>query len=115
MSFRLFGVIKKVGTWTSAGFVDRMYQRFTGKKHSLAKHVAAKLDKCEPWTDHFEKSSLESITTSIKDKNFVGARIMLSLGVKETASRYCVDLAFLAVELLACGDEITYELFECLE
>lgn len=115
MSFKPFGVVKKVVTWTFAGMTDRFTMRLTGKKSSIAKHVASKIDNCEPWTDHFDEGSLKSIDESIKLKDYTATRFFLAFGSKENADPHCLDLAKLAVELLAMGEEVTFELFQCLE
>lgn len=111
----LWGLGKKAAVWTAAGFTDRFAFRQTGVKSSFAKHVAAKLDECHPWEDHIHEKSLSDIDMAISNKDFGAARLLLAFGSRDEASTHCIRLAELAVDLLAEGKEITFELFHCME
>jgi hypothetical protein len=111
----VFGVLKKFGLWSCAGFSDRMCSKVSRQKCSFALQVVAKLDQCEPWTDHFELSTIKSLNEAMKLKDFAAVRTLIDIGVKEDAVIECVELAKLAVDLIAHGSEITYEFFPCLE
>ena len=115
MALRPFGILNKMATWTWAGIADKMATRFSGRKCSLAKHMAMKIDKCEPWTDHLETSSLMQVDSAIKNREFATARFLVALRQKEEAIRYCINLALSAIDFLAEGEELTFELFQCLE
>ena len=105
---------RKCATWITAGFTDRITSNVSGKKISFAKHIASKLDKCEPWTDHFESSSIAGMNQAIKDGDFESARMLLAIGAKDSKS-LCVSLALSAIELLALGTEIDISLFPFME
>ena len=110
-----FGIAKKVVTWTTAGFSDRFASRLTGKKVTFGQRVAAKIDQREPWDRHLEISAIEGINKALSEKDFEAARILLAFGAKEDAVGECLQLLSMAIELLAHGEEITFELFQCLE
>lgn len=97
-------------SFVGAGITDRVFTRTTGKKFSFARHVAAKLNNCEPWTDHFERPALTELSKAYKLGDFNAMRIFAGLGVAEGASPHCVGLAHMAIELLAEGSEIVIEL-----
>lgn len=101
--------------FVGSGFVDRGFSRLTRKKCTFSGAVMAKLHKCEPWSDHFYRSSLDSMNQAASDKNFSAMRIMAALGAKEGGSKFCIELAEKAIELLASGEEVTFESFFMLE
>lgn len=115
MSLNPFTFVKRHAAFMAAGLSDRIVSRLSGRKVSFAKHVVIKIDGCEPWTDHFEQSSLKGVDIALKDKDFSTARALLALGAKEAGSVECKELANLVVDLIAKGNEITFELFTCLE
>jgi hypothetical protein len=115
MTFNPFGVVRKIGVWTSAGFVDRFTGRCTGCHMNFGKRVASKLDDCAPWTDHIEASSLVGIEAAVRDRDFTSARFLLAIGQKSTAVTACINVAELAINLLAEGHEITFDLYTSLE
>jgi hypothetical protein len=115
MAVPFVGKIKSYVGWTIAGFADRLSSRFTGRTCSLAKHVAMKIDQCEPWTDHFEATSIKDIDTALRERDFDAARFLLAFGDKEGARKYCVNMARDVVEFIASGEEITFSMLSCLE
>jgi hypothetical protein len=115
MKLNPFGLLRKFGIWTSAGIVDRCSTRFTGGEMNFGKSVASKLDECTPWTDHIESSSLAGIEAAVRNKDFTSARFLLAIGQKSSAAAHCIKIAELAINLMAEGQEITFELFSCLE
>jgi len=110
-----FTFVRRQIAFVSSGFVDRSVSRLTGKKFTFTGAVTAKLYKCEPWTDHFHRSSLDGMKHAYRDKDFGSMRILAAIGVKEGHSKYCVELAEKAIELLASGEEITFESFFMME
>lgn len=115
MQINPWGVVKKVGTWFGAGFTDKFSSRLTGRRMTFAKHIAAKLDDCEPWTDHFYNSGISGVRTALKDRDYSSARAILAITTKEGATKHCVELANMALDLISHGEEITFELFTALE
>jgi hypothetical protein len=115
MKLNPFGVLRKIGIWTGAGFVDRISRRCSGCDMNFGKRVASKLDECAPWSDHIESSSLAGIDAAVREKDFCSARFLLAIGQKSTALAHCINAAELAINLIAEGEEITFELFSCLE
>lgn len=105
---------KKCSTWLVAGFSDRMASRVSGKKISFAKHIAEKVDQCEPWTDHIESSSIAGINQAIKDGDFKSARMLLAIGAKDSKS-FCVAIALSAIDFLALGNEVDVSMIPFLE
>lgn len=103
--------VRRCASFVVAGVADRVVYRFTGKQVSFGKAVAAKLSKCEPWSDHFEESCLRNVKTAIRSQDFRAARLLLTLGKTEEASYYCVDLAMKVIDFLASGEEVEYSLF----
>ena len=110
-----FGLVKKVMTWTSAGVVDKFGTRLFGKKMTFGQWIAAKIDQCEPWDDHLEKNAIEGIQKALNNKEFEAARILVALGSKDGTVKECLELLKLGIELLSHGEEITFELYRCLE
>lgn len=106
-----FSFIRRGASFFIGGFTDRFASRITGKKKSFGKCIAAKFNECEPWTDHFEISSLEMINQALAEKDFASARGLAAFGVAEGASPYCVKIASLAIELLSEGEEVIFNLF----
>lgn len=98
-------------TFFGAGFLDQIKTRISGEETSFFKTFAQKLHKCEPWTDHYYPSALKDIFKALALKDFSTARIFAVLGQKEDADIYCVKLMQLFIEMIACGDEVTIELF----
>lgn len=72
-------------------------------------------------SDHFETSTLIGIGIGIgigqakKNGDFSAIRILAAIGAKEGASKYCVELAEKAIDLLALREEVNIEMFFCLE
>ena len=110
-----FGMVRKVITWTSAGLIDKFTTRLSGKKMTFGQRIAAKIDQCEPWSDHLEISAIKGINKALSSKEFEAARAFVALGSKEDAVRECIELLKLGIEILASGEEIQFELFYCLE
>lgn len=115
MKFTPIAFIRKAVTWTCAGAVDRVTSRCSGKRMDFGMKIASKLDECQPWTDHFETSSLHEMHKAIDDKQFNAARLIHAIGAKEAANKHCLDLALLAINMLADGEDITFDLFYCME
>ena len=107
--------IRRQVSFFASDFIDQVVTRTTGKKCTFAGAVVSKLNKCEPWTDHFERSSLDSIYQANKLKDSNGMRILAALGAKEGGSKYCIQLAEKAIELLAFGEEVDLETFFFME
>lgn len=68
----MFGVrfIKRGVTFFTGGFCDRLVKRLSGKKVSFGKCIAAKLNDCEPWSDHYEEIALTEIRNALHDKDY---------------------------------------------
>ena len=98
-----------------AGIGDRIASRCTGTKCSFGKQLVSKMQECEPWTDSFERSSLFGAQTAVQDGEFGQAKILMTLGIKEGAKGYCVNLALMAIDMLAYGSEMTVEMVPFLE
>jgi hypothetical protein len=108
----LFGVVKKAGTWISAGFIDRITSRLTGQTCSFGKHIAAKLYECEPWTDHLLVSTFKNINIAIADRDFEAARFFLGIGATEDAKLHCLAVANHAIDLISQGEEMFYSFLD---
>ena len=114
--FRLpFSFVKRQLSFFSAGVVDRITFRITGRRCSFGAACAAKINACEPWSDHYYLSSIDGMRTAFAEKDFQSARILAAIGVREGASKYCVGLLELAIELLSHGEEIDIDLLVFLE
>ena len=98
-----------------AGFFNRLKGRFTGKKTSFGDLLAKKISDCEPFSDHFYDSTLDSIKDALKNKDFSDARAMVEIGAKAEASKYCIALLKELIDFIAFQDELTIELFPFLE
>lgn len=98
-----------------AGFINRFKARLTGKKTSFGDLLAKKLSDCEPFSDHFDDSTFNSIRDALKNKDFSDARAMVEIGAKTEASKYCIALLKELIDFLAFQDERTIELVPFLE
>ena len=107
--------IRRQLSFFTSGIIDRIISRTTGRRCNFSGAVLAKLHNCEPWTDHFERSALDSMRKANELKDFKNMRILAALGAKEGASRYCVELAERVIDLLAFGEEIEIETLVFLE
>jgi hypothetical protein len=74
-----FPFIRRQVSFFASDFIDQVVTRTTGKKCTFAGAVVSKLDKCKPWTDHFERSSLDSMYQANKLKDSNGMRILAAL------------------------------------
>lgn len=110
-----WNLIKKVTSFMTGGIMDSLASRSTGRPIDFGQRVAARLNDCEPWVDHYEHSTLIGINKAYKDRDFEACRTLLAIGVREGADSRCVELANLAVDLLAAGREVSFDLFYCLE
>jgi len=108
---RLWGVAKRGASFCFGGIFDELASRMRKKEVNFGKLIAAKANKCKPWSNHIESSTLVEINSAIKDGNFRDARALLNVGAKEGAKRYCLDIALLAIDFLAEGIEDKQELF----
>ena len=102
---RLWGLGKRGASFMFGGIVDQIASNISRKQVTFGKAVAAKLHNCEPWTDHLYPETLASVNDALNDGNFRDARALIHIGKTEDANRYCIDMALLAVELLAAGIE----------
>ena len=98
-----------------AGFIGRLKARFTGKKTSFGDLLAKKLSDCEPFSDHFYDSTLDSIQDALKKKDFRDARAMVEIGAKTEASKYCIALMKELIDFIAFQEELTIELIPFIE
>lgn len=109
------GKSKSCLAFFAGGIVDRIKYRSTGKKSTFGKCVAAKLSECEPWTDHYDVSAMEDIRDAITNHDFVSARGLADITVKEGAEGVCVGMLKSLIEWLAEGKELTCEVIPFLE
>lgn len=111
MRKRLWGLLKRGGSFLVGGIVDSIVSRDTHHKINFGQAVASKLNECEPWNDHYEHSIFVKIDRACKDKDFSTIRAMLAIGAKEGASQHCLELAEFAINMLALGIEPEFSLF----
>lgn len=111
MNFRPWGVIKKAIIWIPAGFYDRMRSRAGENQIKAGKLIAEKFDDCEPWSDHLEVSAISSINHAIENNDFASARGLVAFGTTQTANKECLELVEFAIDLLAEGKEILFDLY----
>lgn len=97
------------------GFYNRWKARLTGKSTSFGDLLALKFKECEPWSDHFYKSSIDGIKNAIKAKEFANAHGFLALNAKPEANQFCGALMKEFINFMAFGGEVSIELIPFIE
>ena len=87
-------------SFISAGIVDKISSRFTGRKVSFGKMCVIQLLDCEPWTDPISSVALDQIQDALLDHDFKKARYLLAISFfgDEENSAYCLKLLEIDIE-----------------
>jgi hypothetical protein len=107
---KTFNFLRKQFAFIGAGITDRISSRCTGTKCNFAKTLAIKLSDCEPWSDHFEETTIIGLNNAMLKQDYSTMRILAAWGTREDANKFCINLAETAILLLSSGSEEVCEI-----
>lgn len=93
---RLFGVVGgfEMGRF-ARGFFDgakaEAARHFTDNEVTLVTDLARTLDKCQPWTDHLDSTTINIVRGAIKRGNAEQARKVLTKAGEKADAWWCID------------------------